>query len=59
MNKTKVIFCLPGRTFSDNFLKSWTDLLVELPKHNIQWDFHKNTTLTDTLFAMPALEEAL
>ena len=37
MNKTKIIFCLPGRTFSDNFLKSWTDLLVELPKHNIQW----------------------
>ena len=37
MNKTKIIFCLPGKTFSDNFLKSWTDLLVELPKYNIQW----------------------
>jgi hypothetical protein len=37
VNKTKIIFCLPGRTFSDNFLKSWTDLLVELPRNNIQW----------------------
>ena len=35
--KTKVIFCLPGRTFSDNFLKSWTNLVTELPKHNIKW----------------------
>ena len=35
--KTKVIFCLPGRTFSDNFLKSWTNLITELPKNNIKW----------------------
>ena len=28
---------MPGKTFSDNFLKSWTDLLDELPKYNIQW----------------------
>ena len=35
--KTKVIFCLPGRTFSDNFLKSWTNLVTELPRHNIKW----------------------
>ena len=37
MSKTKIIFCLPGRTFSDNFLKSWTNLVTELPKHNIKW----------------------
>ena len=35
--KTKVIFCLPGKTFSDNFLKSWTSLITELPKNNIKW----------------------
>ena len=35
--KTKVIFCLPGRTFSDNFLKSWTNLITELPRNNIKW----------------------
>lgn len=35
--KIKVIFCLPGRTFSDNFLKSWTNLITELPKNNIKW----------------------
>ena len=28
---------MPGRTFSDNFLKSWTNLVTELPKHNIKW----------------------
>ena len=28
---------MPGRTFSDNFLKSWTNLITELPKHNIKW----------------------
>lgn len=33
----KIIFCLPGRTFSDNFLKSWTNLVVELGKKGIEW----------------------
>jgi len=28
----KIIFCIPGRTFSDNFLKSWTEL-VQYSKH--------------------------
>ena len=34
---TKIIFCLPGRTFSDNFLNSWTNLITELPNNNIRW----------------------
>jgi len=33
----KIIFCLPGREFSNNFLNSWTNLICELPKHNISW----------------------
>ena len=31
----KIVFCLPGRTFSAAFLKSWTELLYSLPFNNI------------------------
>ena len=31
-----IIFCLPGRTFSNNFLNSWSNLLVWLIKNNIK-----------------------
>jgi len=34
---TKIIFCLPGREFSNNFLVSWTDLILQLPEHGISW----------------------
>ena len=33
----RVIFCLPGRTFSDKFLKSWTALLAELGDRDISF----------------------
>jgi hypothetical protein len=36
--KVKVIFCLPGRTFSDNFLRSWNNLVSELPSHGVEWE---------------------
>ena len=31
----KIIFCLPGRSFSNNFLQSWTELIHYLPKYGI------------------------
>lgn len=31
----KIVFCLPGRTFSATFLKSWSELLYSLPFNNI------------------------
>jgi hypothetical protein len=31
----RIVFCLPGRTFSNNFLQSWTTLLQYLPKYGI------------------------
>jgi hypothetical protein len=31
----KVVFCLPGRSFSNNFLQSWTELLSFLPRYGI------------------------
>lgn len=31
----RIIFCLPGRSFSDNFIRSWTELLQYLPKYGI------------------------
>jgi hypothetical protein len=31
----KIVFCLPGRTFSNNFLTSWSNLLQYLPKYGI------------------------
>ena len=31
----KIVFCLPGRSFSNNFLTSWTNLLQYLPKYGI------------------------
>lgn len=33
----KIIFCLPGREFTNNFLVSWTNLITSLGKHNISW----------------------
>ena len=30
-----IVFCLPGKIFSGNFLKSWTSLIFELPKLGI------------------------
>ncbi len=32
----KIIFCIPGRNFSNNFLTSWTRLLKYCHKNNIQ-----------------------
>mgnify|MGYP001465973873 CR=1 FL=1 len=32
---SRVLFCLPGRTFSDKFLKSWTNLMVSLTSRDI------------------------
>ena len=31
-----VVFCLPGETFSTQFLQNWTQLIMELPRYNIQ-----------------------
>ena len=31
-----VVFCIPGRTFSNNFLRCWTDLLAWCLHNNIQ-----------------------
>jgi len=33
----RIIFCLPGREFSNNFLTSWTNLISELPNKGISW----------------------
>jgi len=33
----RVVFCLPGRSYSSDFLLCWTDLLVECTKRNIQF----------------------
>ena len=34
----KVIFCIPGNSFSNRFLKSWTKLQQELNKKNIEYE---------------------
>ena len=33
----KIIFCLPGASYSGRFLQNWTNLLAELPKYNITY----------------------
>lgn len=33
---TRIVFCLPGNNFSGRFLDCWSNLLVSLPKYNIQ-----------------------
>ena len=33
----KIIFCLPGASYSGRFLQCWTNLLAELPKHKITY----------------------
>ena len=34
----KVIFCIPGNTFSNGFLKCWTQLVIELHKQGIEYE---------------------
>lgn len=31
----KIVFCLPGRSFSNNFLVCWSELLQYLPRYGI------------------------
>ena len=33
----KIIFCLPGASYSGRFLQCWTNLLAELPKNKISY----------------------
>ena len=33
----KIIFCLPGASYSGRFLQCWTNLLAELPKYKITY----------------------
>ena len=33
----KIIFCLPGASYSGKFLQCWTNLLAELPKYKITY----------------------
>lgn len=44
----KVIFCLPGKIFSSNFLKSWTNLVAQLPKYNV--DFALNGAVSSNVY---------
>ena len=43
---TKVVFCLPGKSFSNNFLESWTKLLLHCLSFNLQiamkWAYTSN-----------------
>ena len=34
----KIIFCIPGRTFSRYFLNSWSNLINELKLMDIEWE---------------------
>ena len=33
----RVIFCLPGREFSDQWVRSWTDTITTLGQNGIEW----------------------
>jgi hypothetical protein len=33
----KVIFCIPGRSFSDNWLRSWTETITACSQREISW----------------------
>ena len=41
--KMKVIFCIPGNSFSNRFIKCWTKLQQELNKKNKYYKFGKVT----------------
>ena len=34
----KIVFCIPGKTFSDKFLKCWTNLIKYLSSIDIEWE---------------------
>ena len=33
----KIVFCMPGRSYSGEFLQSWSNLMVELQSSGIQF----------------------
>jgi hypothetical protein len=35
----RVIFCFPGREFSDNWVRAWTDTVTTCGSNNIEWAF--------------------
>jgi len=43
----KIVFCLPGRTFSNHFLASWTSTILYFAERNIQIDMvnHYNSNV--------------
>ena len=44
----KVIFCIPGKIFSQNFLKSWTRLIARLPAYDV--DFALNVAVSSNVY---------
>jgi len=44
----KVIFCIPGKIFSHNFLKSWTNLIIYLPSYGV--DFALNGAVSSNVY---------
>ena len=40
----KIIFCIPGKTFSNNFLVSWTKLIKYCNDNNIQYELSNGNT---------------
>lgn len=49
----KVIFCIPGKSFSANFLKSWTELVACFPNYNI--DFALNGAVSSNVYVARTL----
>lgn len=39
-----VVFCIPGKVFSYNFLKCWTNLLLQLPAYNVRPKLHSSVS---------------
>lgn len=35
----RVIFCIPGRTFSDKWIHSWMDTIHVMTQNNIEWSY--------------------
>jgi len=44
----KIIFCLPGKSFSHNFIKSWTNLVACLPGFKV--DFSLNGAVSSNVY---------
>ena len=55
----KIIFCIPGREFSNRFLQCWTNLIKHLESKEIEWELVNKYSPIVYLARLNCIKEAI